>query len=209
MTKSSTKGIQAFKQARETQKEILLDKFKKLGVKEITTESKLEEAVNNPKIKPKRATLENVIQSQYYYIAENGYRVHIHMGMIGYDFSSSGAGWVLIINPEGKRIISWIFPRNFAHSLMFRIGAYAELAKRIIDSKPKDHSHLAEAKENSFVWRLDGNDKCINFQYYATYLPKKEKAYVIRRENQTEKWLNKNPDRIRRRKRRTVWKNFK
>lgn len=206
MPKKSNKGIKVFEIAGKIQKRIFLKKLKKLGFKEFTAEQKLIDIIDNDRSKPKRATSENVLQKQYRLVSsKSDYYAHIHTGMIGDDFAITGAGWVIVGNDKNKDKIFWLFPRNFAHSLLFRLGAYAELCKKILEYQPTN-TELVEAMENVFCWRSSGNDTPINFKHYALSLEKNEYEYIRDRERTTSKWLLSRPGQKRRRDIRRQWK---
>lgn len=208
MTKTSTHGIQAFEIALETQKKDFLDTLKTLNFHEFTTEEKLREATENPKIKPKRATFENVLQSQYEFTFPNGDSIHIHTGMIGDDFSITGAAWVVATDKESGNKIFLYCPRNNAASVLFRLSACAQLLKKIFDSRP-EKTILVEALHDVFVWRSQGNDKHISFSWYAAFLPQKERRYLVNRFKRSIKWIKDNPNRKRRRQIRKPYKALK
>jgi hypothetical protein len=201
MTKTSTHGIPAFKEAMETQKKDFLETLQTLDFKEFTTEKKLKEATENPKIQPKRATFDNIIQKQYYHIYPNGDKIHIHTGMIGDDFASTGTAWDIGIDKESEDKISLICPRNNGASLLFRLSACTQLLKQIFDNRPKN-TILVEVAHDVFVWRSKNpkdDDTPIDFLRYAKYLPKKERDYLTNRFKKSAKWIKDNPNRKRRR----------
>jgi hypothetical protein len=199
MSKSANAGIAAFRVAAEKKYPEFMELMEKLSFKKVEPGSVIDFLVEGKKKLPeKRVNSENFKQLSFEYISKTRMKVILHTGVIyteenGVEFSDKGAGWVHIFNDTGKKskpVMSWLFNRNLGSDLLFRIGAYAKLAKNIVDSRPGS-STLSQDSETSFSWRGNGVFKTINTNAFLFGLDKKETAYVKRRQRVSNKYLLK------------------
>lgn len=212
MTKKADANIAAFKKAgiknMQRFEEVMQDK----GFQEVSKEEILKFVLDSHVHKPVRATAENAIQRQFKYDAPTGYRVYIHTGMIGDDFSEKGSAWIMIIDTSGereKRVLMREFYRNISCQLLEKLTAYAKFFKNIADLWPDGGVLVEDAASYKLRWELKNQTKAFVETLYMSGLTNKEISVIRTKENKRRKYFvsTSGADIIRERVRRKKWTN--
>ena len=168
-----------------------------LKYKPVSLEDVTQDIVENERVKPNRATIENVLQNQYRYNSPLGDSVKLLTGTKDGKINKKGSSWVHIVNGKDERLWTREFYRTDIKGLTERLLPYALLAKNITDNRPPGMD-LIEIKETKYQWQTINGKVTLPFNLndYLYVLTDEEKAFVIRNEKKRDAYLIKTAGKV-------------
>lgn len=163
-----------------------------LGFKQIPLEEVTTDIVENGRLKPKRATIANVLQNQYKYKSPTGNCVKILTGTKDGKPNEKGSAWIHITDKNDKKLMSREFYKDDIKSLLRRLFVYSILGKNLADNKPAG-MNLVEITETEYAW-VSKNGKIvkpIKMKDYIYGLNPEDKKFILTNESQRNSYLRR------------------
>ena len=172
------------------------------GFKPIPLENKVKDIVEKERVKPKVATINNVLQDQYECPSLDGYLIRLITGTKDGVINPTGSAWVHIVNRRDKKIVTREFYKTSIKNILKRLSIYAHVFKNMMDSKPRG-MHLIEATETELAWSNSTDSEIIPIyiENYVYGLAKEDQKFVLKNESKRNSYLRCSAGKIRHRQR--------
>lgn len=178
------------------------NRIDKLDFQIIPEKETLKVIVKDRMVRPKRATVENALQSQYKYSSPTKLAVKLLTGTINGKFNPKGSMWMHLVNAKDEKLFTREFYKIEGSNPLERLSAYGHLGKNIADSKPKG-MQLVMLSEIDYAWQSkDGKHIIfIKIKDYLCGLNKKDKAFILSNESKRNSYLRRSANTIQHRQR--------